>query len=165
MVTVGEPLPTNSLRVTLTKKDSTVLTDVVVKVSKDGVIEIPEFGTIKVSDKTFIQCARAIMESGKGRRLVARVGPGFIPKKGEACVTVGGQVRQPRLINMIEGLTLHQAIRLAGGANEWATLKRVKVIRDGWEKQFDLTVKEDLGFLLQDGDIVEMPFKNFMPRD
>ncbi|RYD60124.1 MAG: hypothetical protein EOP83_20190 [Verrucomicrobiaceae bacterium] len=49
----------------------------------------------------------------------------------EAVVTIGGQVRRPGPVPFRKDLTIYAAVQAAGGATEFGSMRRVKVIRDG----------------------------------
>lgn len=74
-------------------------------------------------------------------------------------VTVGGQVNSPGPVTMLGATTLEQAIARAGGATEFGSLHRVKLIRDGKQKTFDTTKGETQTVILQDNDAVEVSQK------
>lgn len=74
-------------------------------------------------------------------------------------VTVGGQVRLPGPIPFTQGMSLADAIRRAGGATEFGSLGRLKVIRDGTQRTFDGTKIVSETLLLQNHDVVEVPQK------
>ena len=112
--------------------------------------------------KTYTQIAREIMYKGGTKGWNVRVAPGFMPRSGTKVVAVGGQVRKPGLVDLNTGLTLWEAVNRAGGATQWASMRKVNVIRDGWERRFNLTSLKWTSFPLQDGDVVEVMFKDFM---
>ena len=75
-------------------------------------------------------------------------------------VTVGGQVRAPGSFRIVSGTTLWQAIQGTGGATEFGSMRRVKLIRDGTMKVYDLTKSQWMGIVLKANDTIEVPEKS-----
>ena len=84
-----------------------------------------------------------------------------VPTLRNSRVIIGGQVRSPQAIEK-ENLTLGEAIVRAGGATEFGSRKRVKVRRDGEIQTYDLTNPRFRDVILQPGDTVEVPQKNWL---
>ena len=78
----------------------------------------------------------------------------------EAVVHIGGHVRAPGPQEFKEGLTLGDAVASAGGSNEFGSRKRVKLIREGQVKTYDLDNEQFAQIELQPNDTIEMPEKN-----
>ncbi|MGD7653222.1 MAG: VWA domain-containing protein, partial [Verrucomicrobiales bacterium] len=81
-------------------------------------------------------------------------------KESSNGVVVGGQVLSPGTVNFADGMKLGDAVDGAGGASDFASKKRVRVMRDGVLKQYDLNSKEGRELQLQAGDVVEVPQKS-----
>jgi hypothetical protein len=99
-----------------------------------------------------------------GRRAL---GQNSLATRGEpsmARVTVGGFVRTPGPMEFEQGLTLRGAIAQAGGANVFGSMRRVKLIRGGKLRQFDLTDEKAKPFRLEPRDTVEVPQKMLIGR-
>lgn len=79
-------------------------------------------------------------------------------------VTVGGFVRSPGPVASGEGLTLRAAIDQAGGASEFGSMRRVKLIRDGKLRQFDLTDEKVGPVAVEPADTIEVPQKMLIGR-
>ena len=79
-------------------------------------------------------------------------------------VTIGGQVRRPGPVAMNNKLTIYQAIQAAGGASEFGAMRRVKVIRDGEEKIYDLTKTKNMELKVEPDDTIVVPQKNLFGR-
>jgi protein involved in polysaccharide export with SLBB domain len=77
----------------------------------------------------------------------------------EAFVHVAGQVGQNGPIKFNRGMTLFQAIAAAGGPNAYGTMKRVKVLRAGQQRQYDLTELQNMQIPLEPNDTIEVPQK------
>lgn len=82
--------------------------------------------------------------------------------EGGEKVHIGGQVGTPGAVDFKENLTLKEAVVRAGGATPFGSQKRVRVFRDGKTLTYDLTNPEFDDIILQPGDSVEMPQKNWM---
>lgn len=74
-------------------------------------------------------------------------------------VTLGGFVRNPGPVPFAKELTLWQAIQAAGGPNEFGSMRRVKVFRDGNQKTYDVTKAQFMAIPLQRNDTIEVPQK------
>ena len=81
----------------------------------------------------------------------------FIPRA--AVVYVFGEVREPGSFPIQEGLTVLQALSLAGGTTEFAALKRITIVRlvDGKKVE----VRAQLDDLVQPDDTIRVPAKFF----
>lgn len=77
---------------------------------------------------------------------------------------VGGQVRRPGPVNFRKDLTLWSAIQEAGGATEFGSMRRVKVIRDGKSTEHDLTKDDAKMLAAKAGDTIEVPEKTIFGR-
>jgi protein involved in polysaccharide export with SLBB domain len=75
---------------------------------------------------------------------------------------VGGFVRRPGPVPYISNLTLWQAIQAAGGANEFGSMKRVKVTRQGQIKEYNVEKAEYQQIELLPGDGIDVPEKNIL---
>jgi protein involved in polysaccharide export with SLBB domain len=74
-------------------------------------------------------------------------------------IHVGGQVRSPGPKKYNRGLTLYQAVQAAGGATEFGHMKRVKLLRGGKQRQYDLTQLQFMQIPLEPNDTIEVPQK------
>jgi polysaccharide export outer membrane protein len=74
-------------------------------------------------------------------------------------VHIGGQVVRSGPVPYQRGLTLWQAIQAAGGPTPFGTLQRVKVLRDGKQRQYDVTQVEAMQVQLQPNDAIDVPQK------
>jgi len=81
-----------------------------------------------------------------------------------AMAIVGGQVRRPGPVNFRKGLTLYAAVQEAGGATEFGSMRRVKVMRDGKSTVHNLTKDEAKMLAVEAGDTIEVPQKTIFGR-
>ncbi|MBK1827263.1 SLBB domain-containing protein [Haloferula rosea] len=99
-----------------------------------------------------------------GRRALGSVSLATRGQPSLASVTVVGFVRRPGRVSLGEVTTIRGAIEFAGGATEFGSLKRVKLVRDGRAHQFDLTAKEADLVMIGTNDIIEVPQKMLLGR-
>lgn len=81
----------------------------------------------------------------------------FVPRA--ALVYVLGEVREPGSFPIQEGLTVLQALSLAGGATEFAALNRIRIVRFVDGEKLELRAKLD--DLVQPDDTIRVPVKFF----
>ncbi len=74
-------------------------------------------------------------------------------------VHIGGQVVRSGPVPYQRGLTLWQAIQAAGGPTPFGTLLRVKLLRDGKQREYDVTKVEAIQVPLQPNDAIDVPQK------
>jgi protein involved in polysaccharide export with SLBB domain len=77
----------------------------------------------------------------------------------ESVVHMGGQIGRTGPVKFQRGLTLWQAIQSAGGPSPFGTLKRVQLLRNGKQRQYDLTQLENKQITLEPNDSIEVPQK------
>ncbi len=75
-------------------------------------------------------------------------------------VHVGGEVRKTGPVTFQRNLTIWQAVQAAGGANEFGSLKRVKLYRAGKTTTYDIENPQFKQIPLQPDDTLEIPKKN-----
>lgn len=83
----------------------------------------------------------------------------FVPRTDPRSVFVTGQVRNPGAYSIAEGTTVLQALALAGGATEQASLGRLRILRLVNGKQTN--VKVSLTAVVRAGDTVIVPERFF----
>ncbi|PRP96352.1 polysaccharide biosynthesis/export family protein [Enhygromyxa salina] len=134
------------------------------QVQDDGTIDFPLIGRVDVTDKT--QAALAAL-------LEQQLGDGYLrsphvtvvlTSRENLEVSVLGQVTRPGTFPYAEKLTLVQAISEAGGLNELAHARRVKLTRKGptGVGTYEVSIKaitegREPDLLLQPGDIIFVP--------
>lgn len=134
------------------------------QVQEDGSIDFPLIGRVDVTNKTQADLA-ALLEQ--------RLGDGYLrgphvtvilTSRENLEVSVLGQVTRPGTFPYVEKLTLVQAISEAGGLNELAQVRRVKLTRKGPDGvgTYEVSIKaitdgREPDLLLQPGDIIFVP--------
>jgi len=77
-------------------------------------------------------------------------------------LTVGGFVRRSGPVSYREGMTLFDAVQTAGGANEFGSVKRVKLIRKGKMREYNLKNDKNKLIPVYPNDSIEIPQKTWL---
>jgi len=77
----------------------------------------------------------------------------------EQIVNVGGQVRRPGPVPFTRGLTLWNAIQAAGGPTEFGSMKRVRLMRAGKVKEYNVKDPQFMLIPLEQDDAIDVPDK------
>jgi polysaccharide export outer membrane protein len=137
--------------------------DPIYPVSEGGMINMPFIGQVKAAGLMAEQLATALQARYKAAGIYTN--PTFqvidsdAKRLEEKVVVVGGQVRRTGPVPYNRNLTLYQAIQSAGGATEFGSMKRVKLLRNGQQKQYDLTQLQYMQIPLEPDDTIEVPQK------
>ncbi len=143
--------------------------DALYPVAEDGTVNLPYVGKVRVAGMDHKAIAEAIGKAyvdGKiyrNPKFAVMTGNGEI-MDGVVVVYVGGQVPKPGPIAFIEGMTIQDAIKAAGGATPFGSLKKVRLYRKGKMTPQDLTKNENKGMLLEPGDTVDVPQRGITCR-
>ena len=132
-------------------------------VSESGMINMPLIGQVKAAGLRAdqLQAALGITLQIRGHLHAPDV-PGDRFQRGkivDQVVVVGGQVRRTGPVPYNRNLTLYQAIQAAGGATEFGSMKRVKLLRAGKQRIYDLTELKYMQIPLEPDDTIEVPQK------
>jgi polysaccharide export outer membrane protein len=137
--------------------------DPIYPVSEAGTINMPFIGQVKAAGLRAEQLAATLQSRYKAAGIYTnptfQVIDSSSKRVEEQVVVVGGQVRRPGPVPYNRTLTLYQAIQNAGGATEFGSMKRVKLIRSGQQKQYDLTQLQYMQIPLEPDDTIEVPQK------
>lgn len=134
-----------------------------VRVSREGYITFPLLGKVKVGNLTVSELENKLVEGLKKYLKHPQV-TAFI--KEYSTITVSGQVKNPGSYPLKGGLTVIEAISLAGGFTKIAARNKVKIMRVDGNRKKALIVKvaaiSKKGDKLDDvplkrGDIVHVP--------
>jgi protein involved in polysaccharide export with SLBB domain len=129
-------------------------------VDSDGAINIPYINKIQAQGLTPAQLSRAIEESYRAGKIFTNPNITILMQPSARFVNVGGSVRTPSRVPFTEDMTLLAAINAAGGFNDFADQKRVRLLRGNQVKVFDVRQSRrdpSLDVKLQPGDRVEVP--------
>lgn len=137
--------------------------DSIYPVSESGTINMPYIGQVKASGLRAEQLASVLESRYKSAGIYSRptiqVIDSTTQKIDEQVVVVGGQVRRPGPVPYGRNLTIYQAIQAAGGATEFGSMKRVKLLRAGKQRQYDLSQLQFMQIPLEPNDTIEVPQK------
>lgn len=138
-------------------------------VSDGGTINMPFIGEVRAAGMSSAALQSALQARYKSAEIytnptiqVISDGEGGTVEKES--VTVGGFVRQPGPVAFTRELTLYQAIQAGGGATEFGSLYRVRLLRNGKQKEYDVTQSQFKTIPLQRNDTIEVPQKNLLGR-
>lgn len=134
------------------------------QVQDDGSIDFPLIGRVNVTDKTQADLA-ALLEQQLGDGYLRSPHVTVILTSRENLeISVLGQVTRPGKFPYAEKMTLVQALSEAGGLNELAQARRVKLTRKGpmGVGTYEVSIKaitdgREPDLLLQPGDIIFVP--------
>ena len=137
-------------------------------VSEGGFIRMPFIGSVKAAGMSGNALAQSIESRYRSAKIYTNPTIQVITSADDSVeqlvVTIGGFVRAPGPKPFNRGLTLYSAIQAAGGATEFGSMYRVKLIRNGRLRQVDMTKTENKTILVQPNDTVEVPQKNLLGR-
>lgn len=129
-------------------------------VDTNGDINLPYINKVKAAGRSPGELARAIEESYRANKIYTNPNITVVMQPTSRFVNVGGSVRTPMRVPFTEDMTLLAAINAAGGFNDFADQKRVRLLRGNDVKMYDVRQfrrdpKQDVR--LQPGDRVEVP--------
>jgi polysaccharide export outer membrane protein len=107
-------------------------------VSDEGKVKIPYIGEMQAAGVSTTKLARSIEERLVSEKIFTRPTAVINLQQQSRFVTVGGEVRQPNVVQWSPDLTLSVAIKRVGGPGEWGSLKKIKITREGQSRIFNL---------------------------
>jgi protein involved in polysaccharide export with SLBB domain len=154
---VGDPI---ELKIGGVPQDEQLQVNNTYTVDATGAVSLPYINKIKASGLTPSQLARAIEDAYRAGKIYTNPNVTILMQPAARFVNVGGAVRTPMRVPFTEDMTLLTAINAAGGFNDFADQKRVRLLRGSEVKLFDVrqfrkNPAKDVG--LQPGDRVEVP--------
>lgn len=129
-------------------------------VDADGGINLPYIGKIHAEGMTPAQLARSIEENYRSSKIYTNPNITILMQPTARFVNVGGSVRNPTRVPFTEDMTLLTAINAAGGFNDFADQRHVRLLR-GTEatvydvRRFRKDPSQDVR--LRPGDKIEVP--------
>lgn len=129
-------------------------------VDANGSINVPYVNKIKAEGLTPAQLARSLEEMYRANKIYTNPNITILMGAASRFVNVGGAVRTPSRVPFTEDMTLLAAINAAGGFNDFADQKRVRLLRGSEAKIYDVRqFRRDPSkdVKLQPGDRVEVP--------
>lgn len=154
---VGDPI---DLRIGGVPNEEQQQLNNVYTVDSEGYVNIPYINKIRAEGLAPADLARSIETSYRSNKIFTNPTITILMAPASRFVNVGGSVRSPMRVPFTEDMTLLTAINGAGGFNDFADQKRVRLLR-GSEvtvydvRQFRKDPSKDVR--LQPGDRVEVP--------
>jgi polysaccharide export outer membrane protein len=134
------------------------------QLSEAGTVQMPLIGTVRLAGLTTDQASKLIEAKLKDGYLVNPQVSVTIEERVRRSVTVLGQVREPGVFKLSadRGLTLVEALGMAGGMTRIANPKKVTLKRSGGgDPQVinvkDITSGKAADVVLRDGDVINVP--------
>lgn len=129
-------------------------------VDASGSISLPYINKVKAEGLAPAQLARSIEEIYRANKIYTNPNITILMQPTSRFVNVGGAVRTPSRVPFTEDMTLLAAINAAGGFNDFADQKRVRLLRGNEAKVYDVRQfrrdpSQDVK--LHPGDRVEVP--------
>jgi len=154
---VGDPL---ELKIAGVPTEEQTQIDNVYTVDAKGAINLPYIGRVSAGGITPSELARAIEEAYRANKIYTNPNITIVMQPTSRFVNVGGSVRNPTRVPFTEDMTLLTAINAAGGFNDFADQKHVRLLRGTQVTVFDVRrFRKDpsLDVKLEPGDKVEVP--------
>ncbi|PZR78993.1 MAG: hypothetical protein DLM52_01930 [Chthoniobacterales bacterium] len=129
-------------------------------VDASGAINLPYINKVHAEGLTPSQLSQAIESSYRSNKVFTNPTVTILMQPTARFVNVGGAVRQPMRVPFTEDITLLSAINAAGGFNDFADQKHVRLLRGSNAQVFDVRqFRRDPSkdARLQPGDRVEVP--------
>jgi protein involved in polysaccharide export with SLBB domain len=129
-------------------------------VDANGSVNLPYINKVRAEGLTPAQLARSIEETYRAGKIYTNPNITILMQPTSRFVSVGGAVRMSMRVPFTEDMTLLAAINAAGGFNDFADQKRVRVLRGNEVKVYDVRqFRRDpsLDVKLRPGDRVEVP--------
>jgi len=129
-------------------------------IDSSGSISLPYINKVHAAGVTPSQLARDLENAYRANKIYTNPNITITMQLAARFVNVGGAVRQPSRVPFTEDMTLLTAINAAGGFNDFADQKRVRLLRGSKVvvydvRQFRKNPSKDVA--LQPGDRVEIP--------
>jgi protein involved in polysaccharide export with SLBB domain len=129
-------------------------------VDADGMVNMPYINKVRAAGLTPAQLASSIEGGYRSAKIFTNPTITIVMQPQSRFVNVGGAVRAPNRIPYTEDMTLLASINAAGGFNDFADQKRVRLLRGSQARIYDVRqFRRDPGLdpKLQPGDRVEVP--------
>jgi len=129
-------------------------------VDADGAINLPYIGKVHAQGMTPAQLSRSIEENYRSNKIYTNPNITIIMQPTARFVNVGGSVRAPSRVPFTEDMTLLTAINAAGGFNDFADQRHVRLLRGSEVTVYDVRrFRKDPSqdVRLRPGDKIEVP--------
>jgi polysaccharide biosynthesis/export protein VpsN len=132
-------------------------------VAASGTISMPHIGQIRAVGLTPASLARSIEAAYRAAEIYTtptiQVLADDRGKLNARRVVVGGYVRRPGPVELVNDMNIWQAIQAAGGENEFGSIRRVILRRAGKSRTLDLRQSQFKEIQLEENDSIEIPQK------
>jgi protein involved in polysaccharide export with SLBB domain len=154
---VGDPV---DLKISGVPAEDQAQVNNIYTVDADGAINLPYIGKVHAAGVTPAQLARSIEENYRSNKIYTDPNITIIMQPSARFVNVGGAVRMPTRVPFTEDMTLLTAINAAGGFNDFADQRHVRLLRGSEVTVYDVRrfrrdPSEDVR--LRPGDKIEVP--------
>jgi protein involved in polysaccharide export with SLBB domain len=129
-------------------------------VDADGAINLPYIGKVHAEGMTPSQLSRSIEENYRSSKIYTNPNVTILMQPSARFVNVGGSVRVPSRVPFTEDMTLLTAINAAGGFNDFADQRHVRLLRGSEVTVYDVRrFRKDPSqdVRLRPGDKIEIP--------
>ncbi len=129
-------------------------------VDASGTINLPYINKVKAAGLTPAEFAASVESAYRAGKIYSNPTITVLMQPTARFVNVGGAVRTPSRVPFTEDMTLLTAINAAGGFNDFADQRKVRVLRGNAVQQYDVReFRRDPSrdVRLQPGDRVEVP--------
>jgi len=129
-----------------------------VMVQLDGTVDLGKTGSAKIGGKTPHQAARAIESAFRvGGRTSSPVSVHILSVENIALIALDGDLAAgPQPLPMFDGITVQEAIRLAGGRSPNSAARGIYITREGKKRYFRSAAAADTQWRLAPGDIITL---------
>ena len=129
-------------------------------IDASGSVNLPYINKIRAEGLTPAQLARSIEETYRAHKIYTNPNITIVIPPTARFVSVGGSVRAPSRVPFTEDMTLLAAINAAGGFNDFADQKNVRLLRGNEVTIYNVRqFRKDpsLDVKVQPGDRIEVP--------
>lgn len=132
-------------------------------VSANGNINMPFIGEVRAAGLMPMALSKSLEAAYRAKQIYTDPTINVLADSRDTLterrVVVGGYVRRPGPVPLVNGMTIWQAIQAAGGENEFGSIKRVILRRDGKQRVLDLRQAQFKEIVLAENDSIEVPQK------
>jgi protein involved in polysaccharide export with SLBB domain len=154
---IGDPV---ELKISGVPAEEQAQVNNVYTVDANGSINLPYINKVQANGLTPAQLAASVEGSYRAAKIYTNPTITIVMQPAARFVNVGGAVRAPTRVPFTEDMTLLTAINAAGGFNDFADQRKVRVLRGSSVQIFDVrAARKDPSrdIRLQPGDRVEVP--------
>lgn len=125
-----------------------------------GSVNLPYINKVKAEGLTPAELSRVIEQAYRANKVYTNPNITILMQPTARYVNVGGSVRNPTRVPFTEDMTLLTAINAAGGFNDFADQRHVRLLRGNEAKIYDMRqIRRDPSqdVRLRPGDRIEVP--------